>query len=83
MKDKESLLIKPCETIREVLDDRKISVKDFSDMMKMSEKECRELLKGNKRISVEIAVSLERALDVDRSFWINLQKNTDVERERE
>lgn len=63
----------PGETIKEQLDDKRLSLKDFSDKMDMSEESIKALISGEARLTPEIAVKLEKALGVPAGFWNNLE----------
>ena len=63
----------PGETIKEQLDDNRLSLKDFADKMDMSEKSIKALISGDMRLTPEIAVKLEKALGVPAGFWNNLE----------
>ena len=38
-----------------------------------------EIIKGRRRISIEMAVRLSKYLDTSARFWINLQNDYDIE----
>lgn len=76
-------IIHPGETVKEVLSDRKISLELFSYEMGMDLTECKRLLDGSEDISPETAERLEMVLNIDRSFWENLQKIYDKEKRNE
>ena len=63
----------PGETIKEQLDDKRLSLKDFADKMDMSEESIKVLISGDMRLTPEIAVKLEKALGVPAGFWNNLE----------
>ena len=61
------------ETIKEQLDDKRLSLKDFADKMDMSEESIKVLISGEVRLTPEIAVKLEKVLGVPAGFWNNLE----------
>lgn len=67
------IAIPPGETIKEQLDDKRLSLKDFADKMDMSEESIKALISGDMRLTPEIAVKLEKVLGVPAEFWNNLE----------
>lgn len=67
------LIIHPGETIKEVLLDRNISQEELAIRTGFSAKHVSEVINGKKNISSKFANSLEYALNIPTSFWINLQ----------
>lgn len=72
-------LIHPGETISEILEDRGISQSTLAARTGVSPAFVSGVVSGKKRISANFAMALEYALDVPKSFWINLQANYDAE----
>lgn len=73
------LIIHPGETLKEVIDDRELSQKELAVRTGLSPKHISDVVNCIKPISVNFAKKLEYALDIDASFWINLQANYDRE----
>ena len=73
------LIIHPGETIKEVLEDRKMKQEELAIRTKFSAKHISEVIAGKKDISNSFAVALEYALGIPASFWINLQGIYDKE----
>lgn len=73
------LIIHPGETLSEVLEERQMSQKELSLRTGMSEKHISNIVSGKSNISTSFANKLEYALDIDSSFWINLQSTYDNE----
>lgn len=69
------LLIHPGETLKEIIEDRGITQKELSIRTGFSEKHISTVIKGRKGISSNFAKGLEYALDIDASFWCNLQSD--------
>lgn len=63
----------PGETIKEQLEDRGMSQKEFSQRMGMSEKHISRLINGEVQLTPEVAYRLETVLGVPASFWNNLE----------
>ncbi len=73
------LVIHPGETIAELLEDRGITQAELAARTGVSAAYISSLISGKKNISTNIAMSLEYALGVPKSFWLNLQANYDAE----
>ena len=63
----------PGATIKEQLNDRGISQKEFAARMDMSEKHISKLINGEVQLTPETAVRLEFVLGVPAKFWNNLE----------
>ena len=73
------LLIHPGETISDLLEERGITQKELAQRAGVSEAFLSDVIHGKKDISKGLAMGLEYALGVPRSFWLNLQANYDAE----
>ena len=67
------IAVPPGATIREQLDDRGMSQKEFSSRMGMSEKHISRLINGDVQLTPEVAYKLEMVLGVPAEFWNNLE----------
>lgn len=63
----------PGATIKEQLDDRGMSQKEFASRMGMSEKHISHLINGNVQLTPDVAYRLELVLGMPASFWSNLE----------
>lgn len=63
----------PGATIKEQLEDRGMSQKEFAARMNMSEKHISRLINGAVRLTPETAVKLEMVLGVPAEFWNSLE----------
>ena len=63
----------PGATIKEQLNDRGMSQKEFAARMDMSEKHISKLINGDVQLTPETAVRLEMVLGVPARFWNNLE----------
>ncbi len=63
----------PGATIREQLNDRGMSQKEFAARMDMSEKHISKLINGEVQLTPEVAVRLEVVLGIPAKFWNNLE----------
>lgn len=67
------IAIPPGATVKEQLDDRGMSQKEFAARMDMSEKHISQFIHGNVRLTPEMAMRLEVVLGVPAKFWNNLE----------
>ncbi|HZJ88166.1 MAG TPA: HigA family addiction module antitoxin [Sphaerochaeta sp.] len=72
-------IIHPGETLKEILEDREISQKELAVRTGVTAAHVSKIVNGQKAISIRFAKMLEYALDIEASFWINLQANYDRE----
>ena len=63
----------PGATIKEQLNERGMSQKEFAARMDMSEKHISKLINGEVQLTPEVAVRLEVVLGVPAKFWNNLE----------
>lgn len=63
----------PGATIKEQLNDRGMSQKEFATRMDMSEKHISRLINGEVQLTPETAVRLEMVLGIPAKFWNNLE----------
>lgn len=88
LKSKNYIAVPPGMSIKEQLEDRGMSQKEFAARMDMSEKHISHLLNGEVQLTPETALKLEMVLGVPASFWNNLEgiyreKLVKIEAERE
>lgn len=74
------LIIHPGETIADVLAERDITQKELALSTGVTPAYVSNVIAGNKDISAKFAAALEYALDVPKSFWLNLQARYEAER---
>ena len=63
----------PGATIKEQLNDRNMSQKEFAARMDMSEKHISRLINGDVQLTPETSVKLEMDLGIPAKFWNNLE----------
>lgn len=63
----------PGATIKEQLEDRGMSQKEFASRMGMSEKHISHLINGDVQLTHEVAYRLEMVLGLPANFWNNLE----------
>ena len=68
-----TIAIPPGMTIREQLDNRKMSQKEFANRMDMSEKHISRLINGKVELSHDVALRLESVFGIPAKFWNNLE----------
>lgn len=74
-KNKKYVAVPPGATLAEQLQDRKISIKDFSDRLECSESMLQKLINGEIELSDKLSTKLEKVLGIPAQFWTNLEKN--------
>ena len=67
------IAVPPGTTIKEQLDDRGMSQKEFASCMGMSEEHISRLIHGDAQLTRDVAYRLEMVLGVPAQFWINLE----------
>lgn len=72
-------IIHPGETIGDVLEERGITQAELAARTGVSPAYMSNVIAGKKDISTNLAMGLEYALGVSKSFWLNLQANYDAE----
>lgn len=70
-------IIRPGETLLEILEDKHITLNELADKTKIPTDYMRKITEGDKSISQALAERLQNALGIDAQFWINLQLNYD------
>lgn len=72
-KSKTTIAIPPGETIKEQLEDRKMTQKEFAHRMDLSEKHVSKLINGEVQLTNDVALRLEFVLGIPARFWNNLE----------
>lgn len=72
-KNKTYIAIPPGATIKEQLEDRGMSQKEFAARMDMSEKHISRLMNGEVQLTPDMAYRLEMVLGLPARFWSNLE----------
>lgn len=67
--------ISPMETLKEVLEERGLTLHALSELSKIDYEVLVEIMKVRKKVDEDIADKLEKALDIPGSFWLNLERN--------
>ncbi len=67
----------PGELVKDELEARKITQNDFSKKTKISPTITNEIIKGKRRVSIDMAIKLEKFFGISAETWLNLQKRYD------
>lgn len=73
MRSKRTIATPPGATIKEQLEDRGMTQKEFALRMDMSEKHISKLINGDVRLTPDVALRLEFVLGIPAKFWNNLE----------
>jgi HTH-type transcriptional regulator/antitoxin HigA len=68
-----TIAIPPGATIREQLENRRLSQKEFAIRMNLSEKHISRLINGQVELTKDVALRLEAVLGLSAGFWNNLE----------
>ena len=74
VKSRSYIATPPGATIREQLDSRGMSQKEFSIRMSMSEKHISKLINGDVQLTKDVAFRLEMVLGLPAQFWNDLER---------
>lgn len=55
---------------------------DFAKLIGLKRSQLNEIIKGKRNINAELALLLEKALGIDAEFWMEAQKNYDLDKVR-
>lgn len=72
----------PGLVLKDELIAREISQKEFSHSIKMQPTMLNEIIKGKRAVTAEIALILEKALDIPADFWMNFQTHYELDKAR-
>ena len=72
----------PGEILKDELDAREISQSDFAKTIGLQKSQLNEIINGKRGLNAELALTLESALGVEAAFWINAQKNYELDSAR-
>ncbi len=68
-----TIAVPPGETIRDQLESRKMSQKEFAVRMNLSEKHVSRLINGQVELTKDVALRLELVFGIPAMFWNNLE----------
>ena len=69
----------PGELIKDELKERNLTQKELSEMTGIKPSVLSETINGKRSVSLNVAVALEKALDIPAEFWMNLQTHYDLD----
>ncbi|SHG67226.1 HTH-type transcriptional regulator / antitoxin HigA [Flavobacterium micromati] len=55
---------------------------DFANLIGLKRSQLNEIIKGKRNINADLALLLEKALGIDADFWLEAQKNYDLDKAR-
>lgn len=73
MRSKNTIATPPGATIREQLEDRGMTQKEFAVRMDMSEKHISKLINGDVHLTPDVSLRLESVLGIPAQFWTNIE----------
>lgn len=76
-------VIHPGEYIAEILETREIKKRDLAERIGLSVKAISQIINGKALYSPDVALMLEKALDIDARIWINLVEAYQLHHARE
>lgn len=75
---KDSVVFHPGYYIKEIIDDCGLTQEDFAKRLDTTPKNLSVLVRGEQRLSVEMAMKLSRMLGASMHMWLNLQNEYDM-----
>ncbi|MCH8317156.1 MAG: HigA family addiction module antidote protein [Bacteroidetes bacterium] len=69
----------PGEHLLDEIQYRKIKSEELAKIMGIASYVLEQILKGKKNITPQIAISLEKALDISAEFWMRLQVKHEID----
>jgi HTH-type transcriptional regulator / antitoxin HigA len=74
-----SKLFHPGEMLKDELDARGVTQKDFAQITGIPATQLNEIIKGKRGISADLAVIIGKALKMDAAIWTNMQMNYEMD----
>jgi HTH-type transcriptional regulator/antitoxin HigA len=75
--------LSPGEVLREELEARDIGKSAFAMKIGVYPSHFSDILKGKRRLNAAVALKLERELNISAEFWVRLQAEYELFKERE
>jgi len=72
----------PGEVLADELKARKIKQSDFAKNTGIALTIINEIIKGKRSITADIALILEKVLEIEAQYWLNLQSNYELDKAR-
>ena len=74
-----SIATHPGEILKDELDFRNITQKEFALLTGIPQTQLNEIIKGKRGINPDIALVISKALEMDAILWLNLQSNYELD----
>lgn len=72
----------PGEILLDEIEANDFSQSDFAKKIGLNKSQLNEIIKGKRNINAELAILLEKALEIDAEYWLEIQKNHDLDKAR-
>lgn len=69
----------PGEVLFDELEARGISQTDFAQQIGLKKSQLNEIIKGKRNVNAELALLFEKVLNINADYWLELQKNYDLD----
>lgn len=69
----------PGEIIKDELEAREMNQVELANLIGMEKTQLNEVIKGKRNITADMAILLEKALDIDAEYWMDAQKNYELD----
>lgn len=73
-----AMAIHPGEMLLDELKSKKITQKDFAIQIGYQHSQLNEIIKGKRKITADLALLIEKSLEIDAEYWLNLQIQYDL-----
>jgi len=72
----------PGEVLLDEIKANDISQSDLAKKIGLNKSQLNEIIKGKRNINAELAILLGKALEIDAEYWLEVQKNYDLDKAR-
>lgn len=72
----------PGEVLLDEIEANDFSQSDFAKKIGFKKSQLNEIIKGKRNINAELAILFEKTLDIDAEYWLEIQKNYDLDKAR-
>lgn len=72
----------PGEDLKDELEARGISQAELARLLNMKKSQLNEIIKGKRNMTAEVAILLEEVLEISAEFWMNAQKQYELDKAR-
>jgi HTH-type transcriptional regulator / antitoxin HigA len=77
-----ALATHPGEIIQDELDARGVNQAEFAKLIGIEKTQLNEIIKGKRNINADLALLLEKAIEIDADYWMSAQKNYELDQAR-